>query len=514
MVERYRIDIQKQDNPQWTVGPDLEYENILNQQNWTVAENYAEGLPVQDTVLGFDLGLEHQRIHEYDRVTTEQEERNHNRFIEDAVTYARESHQVSLAPFSPYHVTKDTSGTTTLFNSEWDPETPIREAFNPDSNNPKLKWPDYRKKGVNYERAKAEHRAFCDFEQSSELNDAPDGTIFVWVSPPPIVMLESALPVAEKKKALEEDGYGLFSHTYFFTKRAGMLEPVVIRNKLSSKGHREFLQRLGVDEYTVNSLHDDIDFLNKIHINTNPAFKSAEDAKRIIDHIYAATPENERIVDPQESHEYDWQHITNVVLATKPLLDHLYYVLKHTDRNLISHPHMQQAITNLETQWEIEVTKLIQQKPTVWDQRPHADLSEIERIARAFVRTKMDEIQGVTSFFDEKYDDESARELAETVAYSSRVIHGQSGFAGGHCGKGGGFDSSPAIVGSGATTYSSAMQLFNNTSGEQRISSGERTLRCYCPLCDPDKRKEKVDAIIKNGKIQCPRCEKTSEYKC
>ena len=61
MVERYRIDIQKQDNPQWTVGPDLEYENILNQQNWTVAENYTEGLPFTvgagQMIAGFDKGV-------------------------------------------------------------------------------------------------------------------------------------------------------------------------------------------------------------------------------------------------------------------------------------------------------------------------------------------------------------------------------------------------------------------------------------------------------------------------
>ncbi|HLB61091.1 MAG TPA: hypothetical protein VJL83_05805 [Patescibacteria group bacterium] len=70
-----------------------------------------------------------------------------------------------------------------------------------------------------------------------------------------------------------------------------------------------------------------------------------------------------------------------------------------------------------------------------------------------------------------------------------------------------------------AAGFSGGATLGQVFTGEQIIQSpgshnGERTLRCYCPLCDPDKRKSKIDAVIKDGKIQCPRCEKSVTYNC
>ncbi len=43
----------------------------------------------------------------------------------------------------------------------------------------------------------------------------------------------------------------------------------------------------------------------------------------------------------------------------------------------------------------------------------------------------------------------------------------------------------------------------------ETLDSSEKTLECECPFCH-----QKVKAVIKDGRIHCPNCENSAEYKC
>lgn len=78
------------------------------------------------------------------------------------------------------------------------------------------------------------------------------------------------------------------------------------------------------------------------------------------------------------------------------------------------------------------------------------------------------------------------------------------------CGGSGGFSLESSLKSNNSYVISSNAQVSSGpfSVGDFGISS-ERTLKCNCPSCG-----ESVNAKISNGKITCPECHVTADYKC
>jgi len=233
--------------------------------------------------------------------------------------------------------------------------------------------------------------------------------------------------------------------------------------------------------------------LGRIHKISNPAISTADDAKRTMDYLYTSTPPEERIIDPDEEQDHRAEYITDAVIQTQSLIEHLYYVLKHTNPELISHPHMRNAVTALEFRWEQEVMKIIRGEATEIHSHSSVTSHDIEMIAQAFVREQEKRIQEMTEGIPIIEEEVRYYSLPNNMRHTAMLFESvpvwqvsiaeqrSAGFAGGHCGKGGGFDTTREMgmqssaftgqrifsTGSGATTYSSAIDLFSRNSSSE-----------------------------------------------